>query len=631
MAGRRIRNKGPSAPAQSDCVEAEKHSDLPDAAMPAKLPLSIAQRSRPIGNNQNKDSQQAVETYKRLLRYVVPYRKQFAIAIVGMIGYALTDTAFAALMKPMLDGSFVEQDQTAILMVPLLILGIFLVRGVAGFASTYYIAWIGWRLIKQLRAEIFSKYLTLPTAFYDQASSGELISRITFNSQMVANAASNSLTVMVRDSLTAIGLFALMFYHSWQLSLTFLIIGPIIGIVVARVSRRFRAISRSIQGSMGDVSHVIQEAVEGARVIKIFGGHEEEIAQFEIANESNRAFNMKETVVKALNEPIVQLLVAIALAIIVYIASSGEVADRISVGSFMSFITAMLLLFAPLKRMTTLNSQIQKGIAAGESLFAILDMESERDHGSKTLQNTIRHIEYRNVHLKYQEDKPAVLSDINLTINNGETVAFVGESGSGKTSLVNLLPRLYELESGEVLINDFSVEDYTLQSLRSRIATVSQDVMLFNDTIASNIAYGSRDSIDEKTLHSACRAAHAHEFITLLPEGYQTLVGENGVMLSGGQRQRVAIARALLKNAPILILDEATSALDTESERKVQQGLDTLMQGRTTLVIAHRLSTIEKADRIVVMDRGRIVEVGTHAQLLSKQAHYFKLHQLQFN
>jgi subfamily B ATP-binding cassette protein MsbA len=595
------------------------------------VPLSIAPRSRPVGNHHNKDSQQAVETYKRLLRYVVPYRKQFAIAIIGMVGYALTDTAFAALMKPMLDGSFVEQDQTAILMVPLLILGIFLVRGVAGFASTYYIAWIGWRLIKQLRAEIFSKYLTLPTAFYDQASSGELISRITFNSQMVANAASNSLTVMVRDSLTAIGLFALMFYHSWQLSLTFLIIGPIIGIIVARVSRRFRAISRSIQGSMGDVSHVIQEAVEGARVIKIFGGHEEEIAQFEIANESNRAFNMKETVVKALNEPIVQLLVAIALAIIVYIASSGEVADRISVGSFMSFITAMLLLFAPLKRMTTLNSQIQKGIAAGESLFAILDMESERDHGSKTLESTIRQIEYRNVHLKYQEDKPAVLSDINLTISNGETVAFVGESGSGKTSLVNLLPRLYELESGQVLINDYSVEGYTLQSLRSRIATVSQDVMLFNDTIASNIAYGSRDSIDEDTLHSACRAAHAHEFITLLPEGYQTMVGENGVMLSGGQRQRVAIARALLKNAPILILDEATSALDTESERKVQQGLDTLMQGRTTLVIAHRLSTIEKADRIVVMDRGRIVEVGTHAQLLSKKAHYFKLHQLQFN
>lgn len=589
----------------------------------------MAGRQRAQGSEKAAGS--GAQTYKRLLSYVVPYRKQFAIAVIGMVGYAITDTAFAALMKPMLDGSFVEQDESAILMVPLMILGIFLLRGVAGFASTYYIAWIGWRVIKQLRGEIFGKYLTLPTAYYDQASSGELISRITFNSQMVANAASSSLTVMVRDSLTAIGLFGLMFYHSWQLSLTFLVIGPVIGIIVARVSRQFRAISRSIQGSMGDVSHVIQEAVEGARVIKIFGGHEEEIAQFELANESNRAFNMKETVVKALNEPIVQLLVAVALAIIVYVASSGEVADRISVGSFMSFITAMLLLFAPLKRMTTLNSQIQKGIAAGESLFAILDMESERDHGEKTLERHISTIEYCGVHLKYQEDKPAVLSDINLSIKNGETVAFVGESGSGKTSLVNLIPRLYELESGKVLINSHCVEDYTLQSLRSRIATVSQDVMLFNDTIASNIAYGSRESIDESTLHDACKAAHAHDFICQLPEGYSTLVGENGVMLSGGQRQRVAIARALLKNAPILILDEATSALDTESERKVQQGLDALMKGRTTLVIAHRLSTIEQADRIVVMDKGRIVEIGTHKQLLAKKNHYYKLHQLQFS
>ncbi len=571
------------------------------------------------------------QTYRRLLRYVRPYRRQFTWAIIGMICYATTDTAFAALMKPMLDGSFVEQDQAAIIMVPLLIVGIFTVRGIADFASTYWMSWIGWSVIKQLRSEIFAKYLTLPTGFYDNASSGELISRITFNSQMVADAASNSLTVLVRDTLTAIGLFGLMIYQSWQLSLAFLVIGPIIGLLVTRVGRQFRTINRSIQGSMGEVSHVIQEAVDGNRVIKIFGGQAFEAGQFETVNERNRYFNMRETVVKAANSPIIQLLVAIALAVIVYIASSGTAGDQISVGSFMSFITAMLLLFQPLRRMTNLNNQIQKGIAAGESLFATLDLESERDTGKVSLEPPIRQIEYRNASLRYDAAKPAVLNGIDLVIEAGESVAFVGESGSGKTSLVNLLPRLYELDGGSVRVNDASVDEYSLHSLRSQIAYVSQDVTLFNDSIANNITFGSDAPVNEATLVAACEAAHAHEFISRLESGYQTMVGENGVMLSGGQRQRVAIARALLKNAPILILDEATSALDTESERKVQHGLDALMQGRTTLVIAHRLSTIEQADRIVVMSAGDIVEVGDHADLMARDSHYRRLRQLQFS
>lgn len=572
----------------------------------------------------------AVETYRRLLAYVKPHKRQFIYAVIGMLGYAVTDTAFAALMKPMLDGSFVEQNRTAIVMVPLLIIGIFIIRGLADFTSTYYMAWIGWSVIKQLRAEVFAKYLSLPTSFYDNASSGELISRITFNSQKVAEAASTSLTVMVRDSLTSIGLLALMFYQSWQLSLCFLVVGPVIGVIVARVGKQFRAINRNIQGSMGEVSHVIQEAVDGSRVIKIFGGQLTETVQFEAVNERNRQYNMRETIVRALNAPLIQFLVAMALAIVVYVASSGAVSERISVGSFMSFITAMLLLFAPMRRLTSLNNQIQKGIAAGESLFATLDLDSERDTGSAILEPEIHAIEYRQVHLRYQPEKPAVLKDINLTIEAGDTVAFVGESGSGKTSLVNLLPRLYELDSGAVLINGRAVDDYTLLSLRSQIAYVSQDVMLFNDTIANNITYGNTAAADQQALVAACKAAHAHEFIEKLPEAYATMVGENGVMLSGGQRQRVAIARALLKNAPILVLDEATSALDTESERKVQEGLDALMQGRTTLVIAHRLSTIEAADRIVVLSTGDIVETGTHEQLLVNESHYRRLYKLQF-
>ena len=570
----------------------------------------------------------ASETYRRLLSYVKPFKRQFIYAIAGMVGYAITEASFAALMKPLVDGSFVEQDNQAILFVPILIILIFIVRGVAGFSSTYYMSWIGWSVIKQLRKEVFSKYLTLPTRFYDNASSGELISRITFNSQRVAQAASTTLTIMVRDSLTAIGLLGLMFYESWELSLCFLIIGPIIGIIVDRVSRKFRAVSHHIQDSMGEVSHVIQEAVDGSRVIKIFGGQATEESQFELVNERNRDFNMRETAIRALNVPVIQMLVAIALAIIVYMASSGTVVERLSVGEFISFITAMLLLFQPLRRLTTLNSQIQNGIAAGEALFATLDLDSEQDTGAAELTQPIKTIEYKSVRLNYVQDKPAVLRNVDLRIDSGETIAFVGESGSGKTSLVNLLPRLYEMSGGTIEINGQSITDYTLASLRDSIAYVSQDVMLFNDTIANNIAYGSNKPPEQSVLINACKTAHAHSFIMDFPDQFDTMVGENGVMLSGGQRQRVAIARAILKNAPILILDEATSALDTESERKVQQGLNALMQTRTTLVVAHRLSTIERADKIVVMDSGKVVETGTHAELLATDTHYSRLHQL---
>ena len=570
------------------------------------------------------------QTYRRLLGYVRPYKRQFALAIGAMMVYALAETGFAALMKPLLDASFIERDQESILFVPLAIVGVFLLRGAAGFVSTYYMAWIGWRVIGRLRSEVFGKYLTLPTTFYDRASSGELISRITFNSQQVASAASNTLTMIVRDSISVLSLLGLMFWLSWQLSLAFLVVGPIVGILVSRVSRRFREISRGIQGTMGEVSNAIEEVVGAAREVKMFGSQALESEAFERVNARNCEFNMKETALKAANTPVVQLVVAVALAAIVYVASSGSFIERISPGSFVAFITAMTMLFQPLRRVTSMNNEIQRGIAASESLFQTLDMESERDTGTQVLGECIESIEYRDVRLRYAPDKPSALEGVSLSIATGEHVAFVGESGSGKTSLVNLLPRLYEHDAGALLIDGVTVDRYTLASLRSRIAYVSQDVTLFNDTVAANIAYGSREPVPIERLQEACRAAHAHGFISALPDGYDTVVGDDGTMLSGGQRQRVAIARALLRDAPILILDEATSALDSESERRVQQGLDVLMQGRTTLVIAHRLSTIEKADRIVVMAKGRIVEIGSHAELLAANSHYANLHRLQF-
>lgn len=570
------------------------------------------------------------DTYFRLLAYVKPYKRQFVYTFSGLIVFALTETGFAYLMKPMLDAGFVERDPEAISIIPVLIVLIFIVRGIGSFASTYYMSWIGWRLIKSVRSEVFEKYLSLPTRFYDNASSGELISKITFNSQNVANAATQALTVLVRDSLTAVGLFGLMFYLSWQLSLAFLVIGPIIGLIVTYVSRIFRRISRGIQDSMGEVSHVIEEAVEGQRVVKIFGGHAYERQQFEKVNELNRSLNMRQTIAKAGHTPIIQFLIAVALAVIIYLSTSGSLMDDISPGTFMAFVAAMLALFAPVRRLTMLNLQLQQGIAAGESLFAVLDEASEIDEGTRVLEEIDGRITFDAVSFHYESDKPAVLDAVSLDVAAGETVALVGESGSGKTSLVNLLPRLYQLTSGRITIDGVPIDEIKLESLRSQIAYVSQDVTLFNDTVANNIAYGALGDVSQERLRAASVAAHADDFIQRMASGYDTFIGENGVMLSGGQRQRLAIARALLKNAPILILDEATSALDTESERKVQEGLETLLKGRTTLVIAHRLSTVETADRIVVMKDGKIAEQGTHSELIAKEGHYAYLHALQF-
>ncbi len=580
-----------------------KHNELPQKALP----------------------QSGFAIYRRLLAYVGPHRSRLVLAMIAMVVYAASSTGFAALMKPMLDGSFVERDQTAITWVPVLILVVFLLRGVATFVSTYLMSSIGWQVVKEIRQQVFDKYLAMPTAQFDSTSSGEMISRVTFNVRNIAVVAADCLTVLVRDTLTIVGLLCLMVYHSWKLSLGFLILGPVVAIIIHFASKRFRRLNRGIQESMGGVASVIEEAVEGQRLVKIFGAHDYERDRFELVNERNRSLTLKEIITVAASSPLVQFLVAVALAVIVFLASSGFIVGQVSVGVFMSFITAMMMLFAPLKTLTNMNAKLQAGIAAGESVFAVLDADSEQDNGTLVLDTEEIQVEFDSVHFSYADGKQ-VLNDISFKVDCGEVVALVGGSGSGKSTIANLLPRLYNFDRGVISVNGIDIREYTLESLRRHISYVGQEVVLFNDTALANIAYGQMRETDPADVKRACQLAYADSFIEKLTDGYQTVLGENGVLLSGGQRQRIAIARAILKNSPLLILDEATSALDTESERKVQQGLSELMKDRTTIVIAHRLSTVESADRIIAIDNGQIVETGTHAELLRNSGYYSYLH-----
>ncbi len=571
------------------------------------------------------------QTFCRLWPTISPFKAGLLVAGVALIINAAIDPFMLTLLKTLLDDVIGKNNHTVLLWMPLVIIGLILIRGVSGYISSYCIAWVSGKVVMTLRRRLFSHMMGMPVSFFDQQSTGTLLSRISYDCEQVASSSSSSLVTVVREGASIIGLFVMMFYYSWQLSLILLVLAPVVSLAIRIVSRRFRRISKNMQNTMGQVTTHAEQMLKGHKEVLMFGGQQAETARFEQVSNTMRRQGMKMVSATSLSDPIIQLLASSALAFVLYAASFPSVMATLTAGTISAVFSAMLMLMRPLKSLTNVNAQFQRGMAACQTLFTILDTEQEKDEGRRVVKRASGSIEFRDVTFTYPGAERAALRHINLTLPAGKTVALVGRSGSGKSTLASLLTRFYDIDSGAILLDGHDLREYTLASLREQVALVSQHVHLFNDTVANNIAYARTDVFSREAIEKAAQMAHALEFINKMENGLDTVIGENGVLLSGGQRQRIAIARALLRDSPILILDEATSALDTESERAIQSALETLQQNRTTLIIAHRLSTIEKADEILLVEEGEIVERGSHQQLLQKNGAYARLYQMQFS
>ena len=570
------------------------------------------------------------EVYARLWRYVTPHKLIGFIAVVGMSSTALIEGGLVLLLEPLMDEALVAQNLSTARWLPIAFVTIFILRGLSGFATEASLGWIGRSVISSLRRDVFRKFLTLPTRFFDNQTTGPLLSRMTYNVEMVAESVTSVVTIAIRDVLTVFAAIGVMLYQSPTLTMFVALLFPIVALIVRALGVAFRRYSNRIQDSVGEVTQVTEEIVRGNQVVKAFGGYGYEKERLDEVDERNRKQNLKLIRVRSFGVAVTQVIFGVGVAAVIYAASRESIEGNLTPGQFISFFSAMMLMLQPVRRITNVNATLQRGVAGADSLFEIIDEDDERDDGAVETERVKGNVEFRNVSFSYGGDKGPVLQDVSASVSAGKTLAIVGHSGSGKSTLASLLPRFYDIGNGEILIDGVSVSDYTLASLRDNISIVTQDVVLFNDTIGNNLAYGQLNNKSQDQIREAAEAAHVADFVDKLPEGFETMVGDRGVLLSGGQRQRIAIGRALLKNAPVLILDEATSSLDSQSERRIQEALNVLMENRTTLVIAHRLSTVERADQIIVLDAGRIVESGTHSDLLGAGGHYAALYRMQF-